>query len=210
MPRTPEQALAAAKREHDHPTRSWVGWCLVFVRTMYGIGAKHPSAAAAWNASKRKHRTTSSRDIPRGVPVWWTGGSGGFGHVAISTGSGRCWSTDYARRGKVDHVKIDDITRGWGLRLVGWTDDVNDVRVYSSALNKLDPRNYGMGKRNSAVKWLKSRLAAKGYRKGLLLTSSTYGAGTRARVRDFQRAQGWRGSDADGIPGPETLRRLNK
>lgn len=210
MTRTPEQALAAAKREHDNASRNWAGWCLIFARTMFGIAAKYPSAAAAWTASNRKHRTTVAQDVPRGVPVWWTGGAGGFGHVAISTGNGWCWSTDFARKGKVDHVKIDDVTRGWGLKFQGWTEDVNDVRVYTPTINKLDPANYGMGKRNSAVKWLKARLAAKGYRKGLNLASSTFGAGTRAQVATYQRAQGWTGRDADGLPGRETLRRLNK
>jgi peptidoglycan hydrolase-like protein with peptidoglycan-binding domain len=35
-----------------------------------------------------------------------------------------------------------------------------------------------------------------------------YGAQTTAAVAAYQRAQGWSGSQADGIAGPETLRRL--
>ncbi|MFJ8188077.1 peptidoglycan-binding protein [Streptomyces sp. NPDC096105] len=31
---------------------------------------------------------------------------------------------------------------------------------------------------------------------------------TRTNVKEFQRAQGWTGDDADGYPGPETWRRL--
>lgn len=73
--------------------------------------------------------------------------------------------------------------------------------------NKLDPRSYGLGKRNTATAWLKSRLRAHGYKKGLT-SSPTFGLGTRAQVAAFQRAQGWRGADADGRPGLETLRRL--
>lgn len=72
---------------------------------------------------------------------------------------------------------------------------------------KLDPRSYGLGKRNTATAWLKDRLRAHGYKKGLT-SSPTFGLGTRAQVAAFQRAQGWRGKDADGRPGPETLRRL--
>jgi len=30
----------------------------------------------------------------------------------------------------------------------------------------------------------------------------------RRNVEDFQRSQGWRGGAADGVPGPETWRRL--
>lgn len=35
-----------------------------------------------------------------------------------------------------------------------------------------------------------------------------WGEADRRNVEDFQRAQGWRGSAADGYPGPETWRRL--
>lgn len=36
-----------------------------------------------------------------------------------------------------------------------------------------------------------------------------FGDQTRAAVRAFQRAQGWRGAQADGIPGPGTLQALS-
>jgi hypothetical protein len=42
-----------------------------------------------------------------------------------------------------------------------------------------------------------------GYQPGPVFTTFTLN-----NVRDFQRAQGWTGSDADGYPGPETWRRL--
>ena len=35
-----------------------------------------------------------------------------------------------------------------------------------------------------------------------------WGEEDRRNVADFQRAQGWRGRAADGVPGPETWRRL--
>ncbi|WP_052848182.1 peptidoglycan DD-metalloendopeptidase family protein [Streptomyces avicenniae] len=35
-----------------------------------------------------------------------------------------------------------------------------------------------------------------------------YGDETKAACRAFQRDQGWSGGDADGLPGPETMRRL--
>ncbi|MEU7181690.1 MULTISPECIES: peptidoglycan-binding protein [Streptomyces] len=38
--------------------------------------------------------------------------------------------------------------------------------------------------------------------------STSYGHTTRAGVKAFQRAQGWRGPDADGNVGPITWRRL--
>lgn len=127
--------LRFAAREHRKASRDWTGWCLVFARSCYGVAARYPSAAAAWRAAEHKHPTTDPRTIPRGAPVWWLGGSGGFGHVAISTGDGWCWSTDLRRRGQVDKVPIDDVARLWGLQLVGWSEDLNGVRVYTPAVN---------------------------------------------------------------------------
>lgn len=63
-----------------------------------------------------------------------------------------------------------------------------------------------------AVTQLDNRLIAEGYTRHN--DGNGYQAGpvfteyTRLNVRDFQRAQGWSGSDADGYPGPETWRRL--
>jgi peptidoglycan hydrolase-like protein with peptidoglycan-binding domain len=54
---------------------------------------------------------------------------------------------------------------------------------------------------------LQQALIAKGYAIPAGATG-TYGAQTTAAVAAFQRDQGWSGSQADGIAGPETLRRL--
>lgn len=81
----------------------------------------------------------------------------------------------------------------------------------SSGLAKadnMDPKSYRMNRKNTAVKWLKERLVAHGHKTGLNLNDPTYGAGTKAQVRAFQRKQGWGGKDADGMPGVETLKRL--
>ncbi|MCF2531760.1 peptidoglycan-binding protein [Yinghuangia soli] len=65
---------------------------------------------------------------------------------------------------------------------------------------------------HSAVTLLDQRLIAKGYVRHH--NGDGYQAGpvftifTLRNVRDFQRAQGWSGTDADGYPGPETWRRL--
>lgn len=54
---------------------------------------------------------------------------------------------------------------------------------------------------------LQQALLSKGYAIPAGATG-TYGAQTTAAVAAFQRDQGWSGSQADGIAGPETLRRL--
>lgn len=62
------------------------------------------------------------------------------------------------------------------------------------------------GQRHAAVKVVQERLKVHGYDPGLV--DSYWGPASNAATRRFQLAQGWTGSDADGIPGPETWRRL--
>jgi hypothetical protein len=56
---------------------------------------------------------------------------------------------------------------------------------------------------------LGERLVLKGYGSHYRIgPSPTWGDADRLNVQDFQRAQGWTGSGADGYPGPETWRQL--
>ena len=61
------------------------GMCLQVCRTWAGIPARYPDAATAWRNTNDRHR---DRRPPRGAAVYWTGGSRGFGHIAISLGQG--------------------------------------------------------------------------------------------------------------------------
>ncbi|MFE1440004.1 peptidoglycan-binding protein [Streptomyces sp. NPDC058739] len=65
------------------------------------------------------------------------------------------------------------------------------------------------GANNAYVTQLGQRLVKKGF--GRYYTTGPgprWSAADRRAVEAFQRAQGWRGSSADGYPGPETWRRL--
>ena len=71
---------------------------------------------------------------------------------------------------------------------------------------------FRLGRTHPAVTVLDKRLIAHGFTKHH--DGNGYQAGPRFtqytldNVRDFQRAQGWRGDDADGYPGPVTWQRL--
>jgi hypothetical protein len=70
-------------------------------------------------------------------------------------------------------------------------------------------RYFGPGRTDPYVEQLGRRLVAKGF--GTYYTagpSPAWSEADRRNVAAFQRAQGWTGSGADGIPGPETWRRL--
>ena len=131
MTATPEQAIAAAVTQSKYGPAFGIGLCLQRVRMCYGVGPRDPDASTAWALAKYRHTQTNPVSIPRGVPVFWTGGSSGHGHIAIATGDGTCWSTDIRRTGYFDRVPIAEIHDRWGLTLVGWTEDINGVRVWS-------------------------------------------------------------------------------
>lgn len=127
-----------ARRESQAPSRDWTGWCAVFTRKAFGApaigdhdGDGSADAEDVWKAAKHKHKTSNPAEIPRGVPIFWSGGRGDHGHAAVSAGNGVMWSTDIKRPGHVDLVQIDEVRRKWGLTLLGWTEDINGVRVYT-------------------------------------------------------------------------------
>lgn len=128
--RTGPDAIEHGRRQIDAPTRSWDRLCLMFVRTCFGVAARHPDAITAWEHAEHKTGRTPVEEIPAGVPVWWRGGT--WGHVALSVGDGYCLSNDILRRGDIDLVRIDLITERWGFAFLGWSTDINGRIVYEA------------------------------------------------------------------------------
>ncbi len=129
--RTPAQAVAYAKTEASKPAQAkWHAMCLMFVRSCYGVAAYYATARKAWEGAKHRHATTNASSIPPGVPVFWRTGTVNW-HVAISIGDGYCYSTDIGGKGKVGRIGINDLSKRWGATLLGWTEDLNGVRVYT-------------------------------------------------------------------------------
>jgi hypothetical protein len=206
--RSVTSALAWASSQRSFPT----GMCLKFVRTCYKVPPQYATAAIAWSKTKYRHGGTP----PKGVPVWWTGGSRGFGHVAISAGGGFVISSDTGGRGRVGRTSIAHITKAWGQTYRGWTEDINKVRVYSPGSRKpmspaLDASAvaalFRRRTKHGAVLVIQRALAAE---VGLDFSSGPGVPGplTRAAYEKWQRKLGFRGADADGIPGYTSLRRL--
>ena len=127
MTRTGAAAIAHARGEIANPSKDWTGMCLQFVRSCFDVGPVAPSAIAGWKAARLRHELGDLDKIPAGVPVWWA--TGQFGHVALSIGDGKCISTDILRRGKPDVVAIGTIADRWGARFLGWSEDINGVRI---------------------------------------------------------------------------------
>jgi hypothetical protein len=101
--------------------------CLQQSRLWAGISMKYPDAATAWRNVDVKHR---NRKPPRGAAVYWTGGSRGFGHIAISVGGGKVRSTDAAGTGRVATRTIGWFDRHWpSLKYAGWAWDINEQTI---------------------------------------------------------------------------------
>lgn len=127
MTRTPEQAI---QWTHDRGLiPGGAGWCKRETRSAYGVPSDGSNdATEAWSRTTRRHSTATVP--PRGSVVWWTGGRNGHGHVAISLGDGRIRTTDLPSSGRWGTARLSDPERLWGLRYMGWSEDIDGVRVF--------------------------------------------------------------------------------
>lgn len=108
-------------------TRNDPGMCLQWSRTQAAIGSLYPDAATAWKNATNRHK--GDRKPPRGAMAYWTGGSHGYGHIAVAVGNGRVRSTDAGGSGKVATVDVGWFEDHWGLPYAGWADNVNGQTI---------------------------------------------------------------------------------
>lgn len=122
---TAESGKAAAENaERIHSYES--GYCLRFVRgEAWQIGSLYASAIEAWNAARHKH--PGDRSPPIGAPCFYSGGQ--YGHIVIWRGGSKMRSTDCTTAGDVSNADIDWPVRAWGDTYLGWTEDLNGVRL---------------------------------------------------------------------------------
>jgi hypothetical protein len=182
--------------------------CQSFVRSAFGVGAYYPSAVSAWQHARYRHPLSDGNHVPRGVPFFWSGGSRGYGHVVLSVGSGLCWSTDVARTGYVDLVRINDVTRRWGEHPLGWTEDINAVHVWHLPIVDLsdvvaaatkDPGRRQGGTTVGSVRdvlRVERCLARRGYLSASYVDGA-YGTKTIEAMHRYQHEHGFKGN---GMP----------
>ncbi|MGX2997018.1 peptidoglycan-binding protein [Streptomyces sp. JNUCC 64] len=144
-------------------------------------------------------------DADRGATRAFQRAQGWTGPAADGIPGPATW--DYLKRGKGR-----DIPRAAGTAPTGGG---GGSRPGASARPGTDDRafpgrgHFRPGQSNAHVTRLGKQLQRKGfgahYSRG---PGPRWGESDRRNVEAFQRAQGWRGRDADGYPGPETWRRL--
>lgn len=216
------QAKAYAQAQHTAPSLyvRQGGHCQMFARQCVGSGAWANSAIDAWHAIPAAHRHSG---VPRPGSIAYYDKAAvpdyrEFGHAVFVIESGKVWSTDALRFGRVDIVPYTWFGAHWGMRYLGWIDWTPSGRLNLAPTVVAPTLAYRQGKRvfsskmhqgqiNSDSVWnLVLALRAHGY------PTLPIGDDYIQRVRDacaaFQRRQGWSGTNANGIAGPETIRRL--
>lgn len=120
MTRSPGDAVRAAELDSQKAAGADPNWshrCLQAVRTCFGIPARYQSAQEAWEHSEQR-----SGPPPLGAPIWFRVGK--LGHIAIAAEPGMCWTIDFRRRGRFDHVSTWTLAQRWGPYL-GWSSTLN-------------------------------------------------------------------------------------
>jgi len=113
------------------------GLCLKYSRSVFGIDAVYDPAWQAWQKVQYRHEDKNFPDAS--VPVWfdWWGKLPGdtvkkqYGHVAVRDKSGIIWSSPLSGIGRAWFNSIEDLVKafGNGMKYVGWSEDINNVRV---------------------------------------------------------------------------------
>lgn len=158
------------------PLMDWFLWCLAVAQKTFNVAPFAASAQIAWNWNNTKH---TDRNLPDGcfVPIWWTGGTGNYGHVAVAKRSGnriQIWSSPYRHKPYFDYFEgelnatINNVSRIYGVVYAGWTETMNTTRV----VEWVNPPKLKSNEEIAAEIWQKKwgdgeerkrRLAAAGY-----------------------------------------------
>jgi hypothetical protein len=124
------------------------GWCLRFTQKVWGAPARYESAWKAWEATQLKHSTAENIPTDVGVVVWFshygTYGENGneyygnWGHV-VSWIPGRGYlSSPTNGVGQKWLSSIQEVERAYSSKYVGWSEDINGVRV--AVVNSPQPK----------------------------------------------------------------------
>ena len=103
-----------------------VGYCLKYARQVFGVSAVYATAWQAWTATKYKHL---DRNLPNvSVLCWFSYQTAG--HVVVYVPNKGYYSSPY-KSGQSYYVgsSIADIEAKYSSKYVGWSEDINNVRV---------------------------------------------------------------------------------
>ena len=118
----------------NYNTQDWAGYCLRFTQSVYKAPVKYPTAWDAWLNQTGKHadRNMPNVDVPIFYESWGTynGVTKNWGHAAVYQAStGRVFSSPGSGYGNTWFSSIADSERRWGMRYVGWTENLNGLQI---------------------------------------------------------------------------------
>jgi len=104
-----------------------LGYCLQYAHDVFGIGAKYPTAWQAWEHAQYKH---TDQNFPP-VPVLASfSGANGDGHIEVHVPGVGFSASPYNRAtGHEVLATIAEVEQHYGVKYVGWAEDINGVRV---------------------------------------------------------------------------------
>lgn len=107
-----------------------IGWCLAYGENLFRTPHLYNTAWEAWTKTRFKHTDPHMPNAP--VPVWFSYFSGGvnYGHV-VGWVPGKGFFSSPWQRGTTHAVlgTIAQIERIYGVKYVGWSEDIAGVRV---------------------------------------------------------------------------------
>lgn len=117
-------------------TQDATGMCLRFAQSFFGAPVAHPSAWVAWQHQQHRHGPAEPLP-PVPVPIWFshygTYGSpptyGNWGHVAIHVPGDAIYTSPAGGFGQGRYATIAQIERAFNATYVGWSEDINGLRV---------------------------------------------------------------------------------
>lgn len=235
-PNSIEEMLAFARAEHAQPSRNWKNDCQMFARRAYGdLDGGFGSAIAQWDGAPadHKHRGGDPDEAPLGALLCFVRRDGlGFGHIMpaarpFPNGTAAAWSNDLVRTGFIDKAARTAPITEWGHRYLGYLWTVNGYEIplaqktpvgrpvvhldrILAALRTDVGATQGHQTAPAQVKRVERALAAEHLLAPQWADDGSFGSTTVAAYAAWQRHLGYRGADADGVPGLASLRELGR
>lgn len=121
------------------PGKGIVGECLVYARSLYGIGPKYLTALKGWQGAQYKSSGSPPTDVS--VPLWFSWKTDG--HVVVQVPGKGLYSSPM-KAGENYHIfsSIASVESYLGAKYLGWSEDINDVRVVTEGDNMAAATEY--------------------------------------------------------------------
>lgn len=131
MTRTGWDAIVFARESVGSNVMPASGYCLVYVRNVFDVAAYYGSAIDAWNNAQFKH--PGDRNPPAAVPLHFASPSP-YDHITFggdpAIGEVTTTFNDDVRRYTGDGISA--VERDFDAQYLGWSEDLNEVRVWSA------------------------------------------------------------------------------